>query len=173
MKKIILPFVIVLISIYSYGQKISGGIFVSPELSWMQPDVAKNISNEGIKLGYGIGLIGDYNFSDNFAFSTGFVLNTFGGELQYADSIPEFTVSEGTADSIYSFSKGAIIEYNLKYIEIPITLKGKVNFIALLNPYDQGKAQAYRRIFIERIEYDGNFEDFINSFINEGGIRAL
>lgn len=115
-----------------FAQKITGGIEVSPVLSWMTPDIADNIDNEGVKLGFNFGIVGDYNFSDNFAFSTGIMVNSFGGKLKYSDSIPEFKVDLGTRDSTYSFLEGAIVDYKLQYIEIPISLKGKTNEIGYM-----------------------------------------
>lgn len=115
-----------------FAQKITGGIEVSPVLSWMAPDIADNIDNEGVKLGFNYGIVGDLNFSDNFAFSTGIMVNSFGGKLKYTDAIPEFTVDLGTKDSIYSFSPGAIVDYKLQYVEIPISLKGKTNEIGYM-----------------------------------------
>ena len=115
-----------------FAQKITGGIEVSPVLSWMVPDVAKYIDNEGVKLGFNFGIVGDVNFSDNFAFSTGIMVNSFGGMLKYSDSIPVFTVYTGTKDEEYSLRRGTTVIYKLQYIEIPISLKGKTNEIGYM-----------------------------------------
>ncbi|MFH2095756.1 MAG: porin family protein [Bacteroidota bacterium] len=132
MKKFLVVIVLLLVAGYTIGQKVSGGIIVSPVLSWMKPSITKDIESEGVKFGVSFGIGGDFNLSDNFAFSTGLLVNNFGGKLKYTDSIPAFTVDKGTSDSVYSFNPGAIIDYKLQYIEIPFSLKGKTNEIGYM-----------------------------------------
>jgi len=129
MKRTILIFGLVLIAGYSFSQKVTGGIEISPLISWMKPDITQNIENEGVKPGFNFGFVCDLNLGDNFSFSTGILVNNFGGSLKFLDSIPAFTIDKGTSDSIYSFDPGAVIDYKLQYIELPFSLKGKTNEI--------------------------------------------
>ncbi len=133
---------------------------------WMKPDIRrKDINNEGVKLGFNYGLVGDYNFTDNFAFSTGVMVNNFGGKLKFNDSISAFKAN----DSIYNFSKGVVIDYKLQYVKIPIALKGKTNEIgymtyflkAGINPMIRWKAKG-----------DASQENIQNESIKEG-VKAL
>ena len=131
-KKLLLIIIVVGTSVMASAQKFSGGIFVNPSLTWMKPDVAKNISNEGVKLGFSYGALGDLNIiGDNFSLSMGILVNNFGGKLSYSDSIPQFQ----TLDSTYSFSQGAIVDYKLTYVELPIGIKGKTNEIGYMTYY--------------------------------------
>lgn len=131
-KKYIMLFVILFGSYLGYAQKFSGGFFVNPSLAWMKPDVAKNISNEGMKLGFSYGALGDLNIiGKNFSLSMGLLVNNFGGKLSYSDSIPQFE----TLDSTYAFEKGAVVDYKLTYLEIPIGIKGKTNEIGYITYY--------------------------------------
>lgn len=132
MKKIFIILGLVLFVNYTFSQKVTGGIEISPIISWMKPDITKRIDNEGVKFGFNFGFIGDLNLGDNFAFSTGILVNNFGGQLKYHDSIPQFTVDKGTSDSIYSFDPGVVIDYKLQYVEIPFSLKGKTNEIGYI-----------------------------------------
>ncbi|GAB4280219.1 MAG: hypothetical protein Kow0068_04440 [Marinilabiliales bacterium] len=120
---------------YLFSQKFSGGIVVSPMLSWMKPTVTKNIENESMKLGSSFGVTGDLNLSDNFALSLGLNVNNFGGKLKYLDSIPAFSVDKGSYDSVYSFEPGAIINYKMQYVEVPFYIKGKTNEIGYMTYY--------------------------------------
>ncbi len=132
MKKILIAFVLLLAFGYTYSQKVSGGVTFSPIISWMKPTITDRIENEAVKFGFSYGLTGDLNLSDNFAFSTGFVVNNFGGKLKYLDSIPAFTVDMGTYDSTYTFDPNVVVTYKLQYIEIPFSLKGSTNEIGYM-----------------------------------------
>lgn len=129
MKKCLISVIVLLFVVnITHAQKFSGGIEVSPQISWMKPEVSKKIDNEGVKLGFNFGLIGDYNFSDNFAFSTGIMVNNFGGKLNFSDSIVDFKAG----DTSYDLKSDATIEYKLQYVEIPLSLKGKTNEIGYM-----------------------------------------
>ncbi|MFH2143281.1 MAG: porin family protein [Bacteroidota bacterium] len=132
MKKSAIAIILIIFFTYSYGQKFSGGFAISPILSWMKPPITKNIETESMKFGFGFGVTGDYNLTDNFAFSSGININNFGGKLKFLDSIPEFTVDKGSYDSSYVFSPNAVVLYKMQYVEIPFSLKGKTNEIGYM-----------------------------------------
>jgi len=68
-KKTIIIALFLLSSLIGSAQKFSGGFFLSPSLTWMKPDISKNISNEGLKLGFSYGALGDLNIiGENFSF---------------------------------------------------------------------------------------------------------
>ncbi|HIE16558.1 MAG TPA: PorT family protein [Bacteroidales bacterium] len=131
-KKTIIIALFLLSSLIGSAQKFSGGFFLSPSLTWMKPDISKNISNEGLKLGFSYGALGDLNIiGENFSLGLGILVNNIGGKISYADSIPEFK----TLDSTYAFKPGAIVDYKLTYVELPIGLKGKTNEIGYMTYY--------------------------------------
>jgi hypothetical protein len=132
MKKYCILLVLALFSGSIVAQKISGGITFSPLVSWMKPD-SKKVEFEASKFGFSFGLVGDYNFSDNFSFSTGINVYNGGGKLKYKDSIPAFE-----ADSIYNLAPNAVILYKLQYIEIPLSFKGKTNEIGYITYFLKG-----------------------------------
>lgn len=132
MKKSVIAIILIVFFGYSYGQKISGGLVVSPIVSWMKPDITKSIETEKAKFGFNYGIVGDFNFTENFAFSTGILVNNYGGSLKYTegDSI-HFKTSEDTY-LVDSAKFPAIVDYKLQYVEIPIALKGKTNEIGYI-----------------------------------------
>ncbi len=132
MKKITFLIIIALIASNAFSQKFTGGIAVSPLISFMKPDISKKIENNKVKFGFNVGLVGDINLTDNFAISTGINVNNFGGSLKYTDSISSFNVDLGTSDTSYSLASGSIIDYKLQYVEIPISIKGKTNEIGYM-----------------------------------------
>ena len=123
---------IVFLATTAFSQKFTGGIVASPMVSYMKPDISKKVENNKAKFGFNVGLIGDINLTDNFAISTGINVNNFGGSLKYTDSIASFKVDLGTSDTSYSLNPGAIIDYKLQYVEIPVSIKGKTNEIGYM-----------------------------------------
>jgi hypothetical protein len=130
MKKYVfgLMFFIFASGLFAQDSKVSGGLYISPILSWLKPD-SKTIEKDGSRFGFGFGIPVDFNFSKNFALSTGVSFENLGGSLKYLDTIPKFE----TVDSNYvNLPKNSVIKYKTQYIEIPISLKGKTNEIGYI-----------------------------------------
>ena len=115
------------ISGIAMSQGVTGGLYVSPIVSWLKPD-SKTVEKDGSRFGFGFGIPVDFNVSDNFAVSTGVSFNNIGGSLKFLDSIPVFN----TVDSIYALKGGSSIKYKTQFIEIPLSLKGKTNEIGYI-----------------------------------------
>jgi Outer membrane protein beta-barrel domain len=98
-----------------------------PNISWLKPD-HKDIDQEGNKLRFGFGVAVDKMFTDNYAIGTGLNLVTTGGELTY--------LKETSAESS-KFVTRLTRNYNLKYIEIPLTLKLRTNEIGYITYWGQ------------------------------------
>lgn len=90
-------------------QKFHFGLKVAPTIAWMKPDT-KGLNNDGSKLGFTYGLMGESNFSPNYAFTYGVQVAYRGGILNYDSA----TVLTRTS-------------YVLKYVELPIGIKMKTN----------------------------------------------
>lgn len=105
---------LVLITIFSFGtiitkaqdQKFHFGLKVSPTLAWLKPDT-KGLKSDGPKLGFSYGIIGEYNFSENYAIASGVQVTYRGGTLKLD------TVANSTT------------KWNMQYVELPITIKMK------------------------------------------------
>ncbi len=87
------------------------GLTVHPTLGWIKSDV-QNVKNDGMRMGFSYGLIGDFLFADNYAFSTGLMLSTINGQT-------ETTAGTTTNKNIYK----------LQYLEIPAKIKLLTNDI--------------------------------------------
>lgn len=96
-------------------QKFHFGLKVAPTLAWLKPD-SKDLKRDGSKLGFSYGIIGEYNFSSNYAIASGVQVTYRGGALKF-DSNSEDTVSSPRS------------KWNLQYVELPITIKMKTNEI--------------------------------------------
>ncbi|MDD2386826.1 MAG: porin family protein [Bacteroidales bacterium] len=129
MKKIIVcVFTLILVG-NVFAQKISGGLFIGPTMSWMSTD-SKPITTEGLKFGYNFGALLDFNIVDNFAISTGIQFNKLGGNINFIHGADSIISDE---DIVYNdFTAGSSINYNLNYLAIPVGFKGKTNEIGYL-----------------------------------------
>jgi hypothetical protein len=117
MKKYIplLLFVFVLSASRSVAQDtpIRLGLKVSPLLSWMSPGT-KYYNYNGLTGGLSAGLISDFYFAENYAFSTGFNFSFLNGKMKYDDILIE------NGDSI----NGVVDrKYNFLYLDIPYMVK--------------------------------------------------
>jgi len=102
------------ISAFSQNDKIFRfGIHGSPSFAWLKPG-DKTIESDGIRLGFGYGLMTEFSLADNYSFSTGIESSYSGGKLQWINLIDTSTITT---------------LYRVQYLEIPITLKMKTNEI--------------------------------------------
>ena len=93
------------------------GIKAAPNMSWMAPET-KHYNYDGLTGAATIGLIADFYFAKNYAFSTGFNFAFLNGRLTYADSLSyDTTTSFGTMSRKYKFF----------YLDIPYMIKLRTN----------------------------------------------
>ncbi len=104
------------------------GIFGIIGASWMKPKTT-DYKSEGSKLAYSYGLLIDYNFTENYTFSTGVSFNSLGGKLSYSDVA---TIS-GTTKAYGVMHRS----YRINYLQIPTILKLKSNQMGYFTYYAQ------------------------------------
>ncbi|NLA23553.1 MAG: PorT family protein [Bacteroidales bacterium] len=119
---------IMLISFNSFAQKVSGGLFIGPNVSWYTLDT-KVAQNKGVKLGYMFGATMDFNLVENFAISTGINFNSMGGSQWYEHGVHNLT-RQDLGD--ISLGPSSTIKFKMDYIELPVGLKGKTNEIGYM-----------------------------------------
>ncbi len=113
------------------------GLQLSPNIGWMNP-ATKGYSNNGANLGATMGLVGDFYFAENYAFSTGINFQFLNGKLNYADSVTG-TVSK-------KLENGEVFrKYQFLYLEIPLMIKMKTKTFGKVSYYGQiGLGTAFR-----------------------------
>lgn len=89
------------------GKKVSLGITFSPNLHWLRYGDLKNIKKEP-KIGYSYGLLADFAMTENYYFSTGFLINSLKASSDYLSGNPNNDV---------------LSTYHLQYVEVPFGLK--------------------------------------------------
>ena len=118
---------------YAQDKKIGFGLQASPNLSWMKSDDIKKIDNQGVRLGFGYGLMFDFRFGENYSLSTGLnVLNT-SGKLKYLDTLEIPFTHNGVKDTL----PPATVTYKLMYVELPLHLLLKTNEIGYMKYFGQ------------------------------------
>jgi len=140
MKKII-SIVLVLLSIGTLSAQESPGVSfkkhrlgvrIAPGISYL--NVGKlGQENDGVSYAFGYGLQYEYGFSDNFSISTGLLMNTFRGNVNYNDSL-YFVYEKSASGQTVKDTASQILgrKYTFKSIDIPFALKLKTPEIGYL-----------------------------------------
>ncbi len=110
------------------------GLKASPAITWLKPN-SKFLSYNSTRFNIDGGLIMDFNFTDNYAFSTGFEIVSTGGKLNYPVTAGDSVFYKPENDSLWFY----LIDrtYRLRYVNIPLTLKLKTNQIGAMVYYGQ------------------------------------
>jgi hypothetical protein len=110
------------------NRPFEGALRFTPIFMWTKADVEDatryKAENEGLKIGFAYGIMGDFYFADNAAIST---------ELRIAHLGASFTVTDmtGSADTIKTHS------LKTQYIELPVSLKMRTNEVGYMRFYGQ------------------------------------
>lgn len=78
------------------------GISAHPTFGWLKSEI-DGVKSNGLRAGFSYGLVGDFYFADNYAFTTGLKLTTINGQTENEQGRQEI--------------------YKLQYIEIPAKIK--------------------------------------------------
>lgn len=101
------------------------GLTAHPTIGWVKPEVGKSNS---VSLGFSYGLLGDFNFAENYSFSTGLTITTINGK---STEVRNFAGTSPASQAEYEF------KYKLQYVEIPLTVKLKTSKINEMRWYGQ------------------------------------
>ena len=150
----------ILFSLHSNGQaaknneqvrKAVFGIKGSTNFSWFKAD-SRNLEKGGLKLGFGYGLMGDYNFNENYSASFEFLVTKLNGKMRFKDSLTYML--NGVAQNKPKSSK-VEYEYSNRYIQIPVSIKFRTKEIGYIKYFAQfGLAPAIR--ITSKIQINGN-----------------
>ncbi|MES2827208.1 MAG: porin family protein [Bacteroidota bacterium] len=107
-----------------YGFRL--GLTAHPTIGWVKPDIGKS---NGVALGFSYGLIGDFNFTQNYSFATGLTITTINGKS--SEVLTSQSLGGAPVQSEYQ------LKYKLQYVEVPLTLKLKTVKINNVRYYGQ------------------------------------
>jgi hypothetical protein len=135
MKKVYGLFILLFLSKFVSAQETTdapgfkAALRVTPIFMWTKVDVDDatkyTATNNGLKLGFAYGIMGDFFFNENYAFSI---------ELRHALENAGFTVTDKN-----SGSAGIKRDYtlHLQYVEVPLTFKMQTKEIGYMRYYGQ------------------------------------
>jgi hypothetical protein len=131
------------------------GLKVTPTVNWFKPD-GNIISNNGVGLKYGGGLILEYLMGKIISIQSGVQIDVNGGKVKYNNGATLSTPNSNSVSYFYNNLNSAIVNYdptlssasnthyqlndrsyNISYITIPLTLKMKTKEIGNLTYYGQ------------------------------------
>jgi len=126
MKKIalIFPLLVFTLATLSAQTPIRFGVQASPTWSWMKT-TDKELEGTGSNWGFKFGVLGEFYFSENAAFSTGlgFGFNQGGSVLTSYESADLWNDSPLSEQKYHFIPKDGKYHYRLTYVEIPFGLK--------------------------------------------------
>jgi len=106
-------------------QKFRLGIYGDFGFSYLKPK-SNEFKSLGTRSSYSYGLVVDNNFTDHYTFSTGIRFSSYGGKLEYEDSLSVVNVMQ---------SGMMARDYRVNYLEIPLALKLKTNQMGYFTPF--------------------------------------
>lgn len=156
MKKTVIAILFLLFTLNLYAQRYGSrdygfrlGLTAHPNFGFIK---AENGKGNGVSLGFAYGLLGDFNFAENYSFSTGFIITTINGKSTEINAMPYHSpISSGTPIA-YD------LKYKMQYIEIPLTIKLKTANINNMKWYGQFGLSNDFRIGAKQNAAVGNIE---------------
>ena len=121
MKKLFLALLVLAATINTASAQFEIGLKVSPSITNLRAESTSknNFASDGSQLGFSGGLVVDYFFGENYAFSTGLELAGKGGNVRYID----YNNGVGNASpNSYKMST--------QYLQVPLSVKLFTNEIA-------------------------------------------
>lgn len=133
------------------SQNVRFGFTASPIFSWLQPD-GIYLEKESTRLGFQYGVISDFRIGDNdqYAFSTGILVDNMGGSV--------LDDHFHTGDTLVTKFGQVKTTYKFQYLTFPLTLKLKTNEIGYLTYYGQFGLDIGFNLKARR-DVEGNFGD--------------
>lgn len=122
MKKLLLALFTLAATIGSASAQVEIGLKVSPSITSLRADspsstaIGDNFTSDGNKLSFGGGLVVDYFFGENYAFSTGLLLTGKGGTFSYNET----KNSTGGGNGL-NFTNS--LKITTQYLELPLSVK--------------------------------------------------
>lgn len=113
-------------------QKYKIAFKINPNIGWMTPQ-NNSMEATGSSLRFGFGIATDILFTENYAIGTGLNIDNMGGAITYLTQQTEFLGQP--EESIFIVEKER--DFNLKYVEVPVTLKMRTNEIGYITYWGQ------------------------------------
>lgn len=104
------------------NRKLQFGFRVSPNLTWTKIKSGQ-IENKGSGLGFSYGITADYNFNTNYYLNIEALVTSMRNKIGIKDSVYQ------GSNGVGSYYTNVEQDYKFQYLQIPVSLKMKTNFI--------------------------------------------
>lgn len=144
-------------------QKYKIAFKMNPNVAWLTPQ-DNHITNEGSVVRFGFGANVDIHFTQNYAIGTGLNIDNAGGDLSYFEEV-------FVDDIQYVIEKQR--EYNLKYVEVPVTLKLRTNEIGYITYWGQFGLGFGVNVSAKADDRDANvvmFDEDLSNWVEADGV---
>jgi hypothetical protein len=105
------------------------GLKGSSNFGWVG-STSKNIVNDGTTVAFGYGIMGDYYFKPNYGISAELMLSNIKSKFTITDPLVFSSVPSDTMN-------GLRYEYNIQYLDIPLTMKFRTKEIGNMTYFGQ------------------------------------
>lgn len=124
MKKIFLALAALVASVSTASAQVEIGLKLSPSITSLRAESTSknNFASDGSQLGFSGGLVVDYFFGENYAFSTGLELAGKGGTIRYTDYLNS---GNGNGNPV-----AVSMKISTQYLQVPLSVKLFTNEIA-------------------------------------------
>ncbi len=147
MKKLICAAFLAAFTLPAFAQQEQGvriGLTANPVLGWFKTQKAdealKGVNNDGLKIGFSYGAMGEYQFADNYALEIRIhhLIYQGGYKVNYKDK------ADFVRNSSNDYEIGSR-NWDLQYLNLPVNLKLKTNEIGYFTFFGKfGLAPAFR-----------------------------
>jgi len=111
-------------------RKFRLGFKVSPNFSWMN-GLSDEVKSDGPGIGFSYGLMGERNFTENYALAAEVLVSSIGVSMAHQDTLIYYHNGLNQRYSEVSF------DYDLRYVQVPVSIKLKTNEIGKFVWYGQ------------------------------------
>jgi len=121
-KKLLYILVSATISCLPFGlsaQAVRISYLFNPQLAWLHSN-SNTAQSGGVVTGFQTGLETDFFFAEHYAFSAGLQIHTYGGKVDYSDTL-NLKIPGGS----YTLTPDNQVKYKFQYLSIPLGLKLK------------------------------------------------
>lgn len=125
MKKIVFSILILFFTINLFAQEggptnfgFRLGLTAYPNFGFVK---VENGKGNGVALGFSYGLMGDFNFAENYSFATGITITSINGKSTEINPSPYYLLSSSSNPPPTAYD----LKYKMQYLEIPLTIKLK------------------------------------------------
>lgn len=141
------------------------GLKTALNFGWTRPGT-RNITNDGLSVGYSYGIMGDFNFQKTYALSTEIIFTHIHNSILFDNNMIQTTDLDEN-QKLDTFSNVGV-KYKNQYLQIPLSMKFRTKEIGYITYWGQfGIAPGF--LINSKTDWDGvqPVDDYLDLPVNE------